>query len=389
MSKKNLLRLVVLVASLFTAASWAYRHYLNMPSPLILLDMELGWTPPSENFKYFSNRIIPKSNHPRGLDDQPERIDAMLSWGNAKNLRLLDFLTLTHTRAFLVVQDDKIVYERYFHADAGTIFPSYSMAKSVVATLVGVAVRKHQIASEDDPIGKYLHHGDVSPAYRSITIEQLLDMRSGIDVEERYDSITAPVVQMYLSTDLDRFLANVQGLRFPPGSRFEYRSVDTLFLAKVLSRATGKSLSEYLSEELWTPMSAEHDASWSLDSESKGVEKAFCCLNASARDFAKIGLLYLHEGTYDGVRLIDISWADSPRQQSNRSTTLSYAVHWWLPPGNAADRDFSAIGIYGQYIYVNPRTRTVIVKLSEHGIQQDEVLTLLALRRIAHIASGK
>jgi CubicO group peptidase (beta-lactamase class C family) len=388
MLSKNLPPLVILVAAVITAASLAYCHYLNMPSPLVLLDMELGWTPPSKNFNNFSNRLILKSNHPRRLDDQPERIDTMISWENDENLRLLDFLTLTHTRAFVVVQDDKIVYERYFHSDAGTIFPSYSMAKSVVATLVGVAVRKHQIASVDDPIGKYLHHGDVSPAYLNITIAQLLDMRSGIDVEERYDSITAPVVQMYLSTDLDRFLANVRGLRFQPGSRFEYRSVDTLFLAKVLSRATGKSLSEYLSEELWTPIGAEHDASWSLDSKNKGVEKAFCCLNASARDFAKIGLLYLHEGTYNGARLIDISWADSPRLQSNRSTTLSYAVHWWLPPRNTADKDFSAIGIYGQYIYVNPRTRTVIVKLSEHGIQQDEVLTLLALRRIAHIASG-
>jgi CubicO group peptidase (beta-lactamase class C family) len=194
-------------------------------------------------------------------------------------------------------------------------------------------------------------------------------MRSGIDVEERYGSALLPVVLMYLTTDLDHFISRLSGFRYPAGDRFEYRSIDTLILAKILTRATGVSLTEYFKQKIWNLLGAEDDATWSIDSREHNVEKAFCCLNATARDFAKLGTLYLARGIVNGNRIVDGSWTLSPGTRPNRSATMAYNDGWWLPPGNERDGDFSAIGIYRQYLYVNPLTQTTIVKISEYGVE--------------------
>ncbi|MFL9998179.1 serine hydrolase domain-containing protein [Paraburkholderia sediminicola] len=267
-------------------------------------------------------------------------------------------------------------------------FASYSVAKSFVATLIGVALSEGKIRSLDDPIGDYLAPKDVSEQHRNVTVGQLLSMRSGIDVDERYDSALSPVVRMYLTTDLNHFISRVSGFRYPAGERFEYRSIDTLILAKVLTRATGVSLTEYVKQKFWNPLGAGDDATWSVDSREHNVEKAFCCLNATARDFAKLGTLYLARGIVGDNRIVSKSWTFTPATSPNRSATVAYSYGWWLPPGNERDEDFSAIGIYGQYVYVNPLTQTIIVKLSEYGVEQDEIATLLTLRHIAHLASG-
>lgn len=194
---------------------------------------------------------------------------------------------------------------------------------------------------------------------------------------------------MYLTTDLGDFVARLKGFRYPSGERFEYRSVDTLVLAKVLTRATGMSLAEYLEAKIWNPLGAVDDASWSVDSRDHSVEKAFCCLNATARDFARLGILYLGRGAIGGGdRIVSESWAIAPAMTHNRSSAMTYHDGWWILPDNERDGDFAAIGIYGQYVYVNPRTQTTIVKLSEHALQKDEIETLLTLRYIADAASG-
>ena len=272
--------------------------------------------------------------------------------------------------------------------DRNSKFASYSVAKSFVATLIGAAILDGKIRSLQDPIGQYLGAGDVAEQYRQVTIGELLSMRSGIDVEEEYDSALAPVVQMYLTTDLDRFLSGVSGFRYPAGQRFEYRSVDTLVLAKVLKRATGMALTEYAEQKIWNPLGAVDDATWSVDSREHDVEKAFCCLNATARDFAKLGMLYLMQGKVGGNRIVSKSWTLVPTERTNRSAAMTYSDGWWIPPYNAHDGDFSAIGIYGQYVYVNPLTQTIIVKLSEYGAEQDELASLSAMRQIAHSVSG-
>ncbi|MGS1026413.1 serine hydrolase domain-containing protein [Burkholderia glumae] len=373
---------IAAIASLcLLIVSW---NLLRLPSPIVLLDLEFGWTPTSQTFRLFQNRLLEKSAQPLVLNTAEPRFNHAVTWKGADS-NVDDFLKNTQTRAFLVIQDGKIAYERYANGySAASKFASYSVAKSFVATMVGAALFDGRIHSLQDPIGNYLEPGDVREQYRRVTIEQLLSMRSGIDAAESYDSAFAPVVQMYLTTDLNRFLSRVSGFRHPPGQEFEYRSVDTLVLSKVLTRATGVPLSAYVQQKLWTPLGASSDASWSLDSATHGVEKSFCCLNATARDFAKLGLLYLAEGDLAGHRIVSRDWALAPGKSPNPTDALAYFDGWWIPPNHGRDRDFAAIGIYGQFVYVNPSTHTTIVKLSEYGAEQDELDTLLAMRQIAH-----
>ncbi|MBP0600096.1 serine hydrolase [Herbaspirillum sp. LeCh32-8] len=373
------------------AAAEAGRRAADLPSLPALVDLQFDLTPRSQSYKVFDATPIARSTHPAPLATELKPLDIAVPWKDGATLKVTDFLVATHAHAFLVVQDGRVVYERYIDDfDASSRFASFSVAKSFVATLTGAALAEGKLKSLQEPISHYLRPDEISPAYAGITIGQLLAMRSGIDVDERYGgSLTSPVVRMFVTTNLNAFIARRHGLRFAPGSRFEYRSIDTLVLSRVLARATGMRLSDYAQRTLWEPLGMEQDASWSVDSSEHGIEKAFCCINTTARDFAKLGLLYLNDGRAGGRQIVAPAWTGEPRQPVNEGNVLDYRDGWWIPPGNAADRDFSAIGVFGQYIYVNPATRTVIVKLSDHGVEQDEVLSLLAMRRISHYVSGK
>ncbi|ADJ65648.1 serine hydrolase [Herbaspirillum seropedicae] len=367
------------------------RRIADLPSLPALVDLQFDITPRSQSYKVFEANRIARSTHPRPWPMALRALEISVPWKDGSQLPVIDFLKTTSAHAFVVIQDGKIVYERYIDGyDANSRFTSFSVAKSFVSALTGVALQQGKIRSLDEPIGHYLNSDEIAPAYAGITIGQLLDMRSGIDVDENYGgSLASPVVRMFVSTDLHRFIARRSGLRFAPGSRFEYRSVDTLVLSRVLAHATGMRLSDFAQQVLWEPLGMEQDASWSVDSGQHGVEKAFCCLNTTARDFARLGLLYLDGGRVGDQQVVSPSWAHEPRQPVNHGEVLDYRDGWWIPPGNADDRDFSAIGVFGQYIYVNPATRTVIVKLSDYGVEQDEVLTMLAMRSISHYVAGK
>lgn len=376
---------------LLLAAAEISRRAFDLPSLPALVDLQFDLTPRSQSFKVFDANTIARSSHPQPLPTALRPLEITVPWKDGRALAVIDFLKTTSAHAFVVVQDGSVVYERYIDGyDANSRFTSFSVAKSFVSALTGVALAEGKIKSLQEPIGHYLGPDEIDPAYAGITIGQLLDMRSGIDVEENYEgSLTSPVVRMFVSTDLHAFVARRHGLRFAPGSRYEYRSVDTLVLSRVLARATGLHLADYAQQKLWEPLGMEQDASWSVDSRKHGVEKAFCCLNTTARDFARLGLLYHNEGRIGQHQIISPAWAAEPRLPVNQGKVLDYRDGWWIPPGNASDRDFSAIGVFGQYIYVNPATRTVIVKLSDYGVEQDEVLTMLAMRRISHYVSGK
>ncbi|EJN05505.1 serine hydrolase [Herbaspirillum sp. YR522] len=367
------------------------RRQADLPSLPVLFDLQFDLTPRSQTWRLYDAVPLARSSRPQPLARQPHAVDGLrLPWHRGSDIALTEFLAVTHTRALLVVQDGKIAFEHYASGfDADSRFASFSVAKSVVATLTGAALAEGRIRSLDEPIGTYLGADEIAPAYAGVTIGQLLDMRGGIDVDERYGgSLTSPVVRMYLSRDLASFIARRHGLRFAPGTQQQYRSVDTLILSRVLARATGQSLSQYATRVLWQPLGMEQDATWSVDSDEHRIEKAFCCINATARDFAKLGLLYLDQGRAGTHQVVSPQWAQTPRQVINGEQKLAYRDGWWIPPGNAGDRDFSAIGVFGQYIYVNPTTHTVIVKLSDHGVEQDELPTLAAMRQLSHVMSG-
>ncbi|MFI2184772.1 serine hydrolase domain-containing protein [Streptomyces sioyaensis] len=304
-----------------------------------------------------------------------------MAWkGGRKDTR--QFLTDTDTNAFLVLRDGRLIHEWYRDGvGAQTRQASWSTAKSVVSLLVGQSIAEGHLR-EDDLLVDLLPELKKGDAYDRITVRHLLDMSSGIDVSEDYSRIPlSGTPRMYLTTDLPNFIKDNRTLRFTPGSKSDYRSVDTQLLGQILHRVEGKSVAALLQERIWQPMGAEADATWNLDSEG-GTEKSFCCLNATARDFAKIGQLVLDNGRVGDRQIVPQAWVD---RLSTPAATMAdgwgYSAQWWHPSG--ATGDFSAIGIYGQYIYVNPAKRTVIVKLSDHGTAQDEQETIDAMRDLS------
>ncbi len=359
-------------------------HIYDLPSPAVILALATNLVPPSKSYQLFDFEEIPAANATRPYKEAPIPLAVSTEWRDGLTVSLEQFLALTKTKAFLVVHDDQLVVENYYgNAKKNTLFPSYSVSKSLVSALVGVAVKQKKISVHDE-LGMYTSNFSLDERYRNIHVDDLLNMRSGIDLVDDYTTLWAPIVKMYLTTDLDKFISQINGLRFSPGSQFEYRSVDSQVLGRALSQATGMSISSYMARELWAPLGAEFSAKWNVDSSAHNVEKTFCCFNATARDFAKIGSLYLHQGEWDGQQLLDRSWVESLSSpiELDVKRSLGYSNNWWIPPDNS-DGDYSAIGIHGQFIYVNPRHRTVIVKLSEHEAEQDVLLTLATFQRIA------
>jgi CubicO group peptidase (beta-lactamase class C family) len=307
----------------------------------------------------------------------------MVPWHDGE-IAAHEFLRRTRTNAFLVLHDGVLVHEWYrTEADQNRLMPSWSVAKSIVALLVGQAIERDELGEHDRLV-------DVMPElrrasqYDEITVQHLLDMSSGVRLAENYNPWLPlrGTAGMLLSTNLDRIIRSEGTLAFLPGSRSEYRSIDTQLLGAVLSRVTGQSLSSLLSDRIWEPVGCESVARWNTDRPG-GMEKAFCGINATARDFAKIGQLVLDDGEVEGVSVVPVEWITRVRTPSPHSIDgWGYSAQWWLP-SNAEHQDLAAIGVYGQYVYVARSTRTVIVKLSDHGAEQDELETINALRAIA------
>lgn len=276
------------------------------------------------------------------------------------------FLEENKTVAFLIVQNDSIQYERYFDGySQNSIVPSFSMSKSVISILIGMAIEDGYIASVQDPVTKYVP-GMRSEAFDTISIENVLQMTSGVEFNESYWNPFGDAAAFYYGRNLIKKTKKLK-VETPPATQFDYTSGNAQILGLVLHNALpkGTTISEYLEDKLWKPLGMKYDATWSID-EKEGIEKTFCCLNARAIDFAKIGRLYLHEGNWNGTQLVPKSWVEtSTKIDTTQASPWYYQYQWWLP---TKDGDFVAQGLHGQYIYVNPAKNMIIVRLgSDEG----------------------
>lgn len=288
------------------------------------------------------------------------------------------YLEENKTVAFLIIRNDTIQYERYWDDyDTASIVPSFSMAKSVTSILIGCAIDDGLIQSADESIIKYIPELKKN-GFEKVTIEHLLQMTSGIDFNEGYANPFGDVATFYYGRNLRKAISKMK-LKATPGKSFEYVSGNTQLLGLVLERALKtKTVTQYLQEKLWTPLQMEYEASWSIDKKNNGLEKTFCCLNARARDFAKIGRLYLNKGKWNDRQIISEQWvAQSAKIDTANGAAAYYQYQWWLP---SSDGDFMAQGILGQYIYVNPAKNLIIVRLGKSNGKADwwELLTSLA-----------
>jgi CubicO group peptidase (beta-lactamase class C family) len=276
-----------------------------------------------------------------------------------------EFLRETDTLAFLVVHEDRLVHERYFHgATRENLQTSFSAAKSFVSALVGIAIDAGLIDSIEDPVTDYLPElAERDPEFRQITLRHLLTMSSGIRYREGGFPSLGDDTYTYYGVDLRDVALNRTRIDAPPGLAWHYNNYHPLLLGLVLERTTGTSVSDFMARRLWQPLGAEADATWNLDSESSGFEKLESGVNARPVDYARFGLLFLHGGEWNGRRIISEDWVRASTAADPATDPASYHGYryfWWLDverPGR-----FYALGKYGQYIYLAPDAGAVVVR---------------------------
>ena len=263
-----------------------------------------------------------------------------------------------------MIKNDSIYHEQYWdHYDQNSLSNSFSMAKSIVSILVGIAVDEGKIKSIDDPVGNYLpHFKDGNNA--KLTIRHLLTMSSGLNWDENYSSLFSVTTKAYYGSNLKKLMSGLNVVN-EPGKKFDYMSGNTQLLAFIVEKATGKNLSDYASEKIWKPVGAEHSAQWSLD-HVNGEEKAYCCFYSNARDFARYGKLYLDSGQWNGQQLVSKNYVKesttpAPVDFSGNEQNC-YGFQWWLTQ-EKGHKIFYARGLRGQYIVVIPDKQIIFVRL--------------------------
>jgi hypothetical protein len=338
----------------------------------------------TQDYKIFperpvANRAIP-SLLPRDHQGTPYEVEYPCDETICRET-LEDLLKRTNTKAFLIVRDDHLIYETYLNSSEKEIDTSFSSAKSFDSALIGAAIADGYITSVDDPVIKYIPE-IAGRGLDTMTIRDLLMMNSGIRYVEGselpfYQAPFADDVVTYYSSDMRKAALHVQASGTPIGEAFHYNNFHPLLEGVIIERATGMHVAEYLQEKFWKPMGAEFPASWTLDSESSGFEKMESGINARARDFARFGLIFLHNGYWNGVQILPEDWvreSTAPLRPDPRTWETMpdwpgyngyYKYHWWGINNPDGSYDFLAHGRYDQIIYVAPRKNVVIVRLGQ------------------------
>ncbi|MES2285762.1 MAG: serine hydrolase [Bacteroidota bacterium] len=270
------------------------------------------------------------------------------------------------TIAFVVIKNDSITHEQYWDGygeDSHT--NSFSMAKTFTSILIGCAIDDGFIKNVDQPVGDFL------PEYKEgegakLTIKHLLTMSSGINFDEDYANPLAYPGAAYYGSDIKKLTYKYE-LTSEPGKTFEYLSGNTELLGFVLEKATGKTVSDYASEKLWKPIGAKNGALWSLDHEG-GMEKTYCCFNSNARDFGRIGELFLDSGKWNGNQVISKEYVLNSIKPADLmddfgKKNAKYGYSWWLIPNYKGHDIFYARGLLGQYILCIPKLKMIVVRL--------------------------
>ena len=365
-----------------------------------------------KDYKKFPAIDIDKSDYTFKYADGPDSLDENINAIKITNSKGEQFSfdeyldKETKTVAFLVIRNDSLLYERYFEKyNEESIVTSFSVAKSFVSALIGIAIQEGYIKSVEEPITNYLPELSIeNEGFKTITIENALNMRTGLKFDESsYANPFSEIAGLYYGRNHLRLLQKTK-IESAPGEEYEYQSINTEILGLIVERATGKKLAKYFEEKLWQPLGMEFDGSWNIDSKQHEAPKAYCCINGRAKDFAKFGSLYLKDGQWNGENIVNKDWV-------RKSTTYTlqnegYQYQWYCDadivredgktqyfadslsavnamPSNAAywvnkssvekgkwyvskpNDSFMAIGILGQYIYVDRSKNLVMVRFGK------------------------
>ncbi len=267
------------------------------------------------------------------------------------------------TTAFIVIRNDSLLYERYFDgADRSQRMTGFSIAKPFVSALTGIAVEEGYIKSVDQPVTDFLTDFK-HPGFDRVTIKNLLNMRSGIRFSETYYNPFGHAAKFYYGLDLQKYVYKLK-VNKDPGTEYYYNSANTQILAMIIEKTTGLKFSDYFEKKIWSKLGMEYPASWNYDSEEHGMVKAFCCINASAVDFAKFGRLYLNHGNWNGTQIVPKDWVQHSmgiHNDSRDSEDYPYSYFWRVLDNGSV----FAKGILGQYIYLDPSRNLIIVRFGK------------------------
>lgn len=313
-----------------------------------------------DDYKKFENAKIPPSKNPYTFPEKKLNLRLPDSLADFPGQDFKAFLEAHKTVAFILIKNDTIIHQSY-HNDyhENSLVTSFSVAKSFVSAMTGIAIEEGYIKHVDEPITNYLDYLD-EKTFGDITITHLLNMRSGLKASEGYINPFSDVAKYYYGKNLSTYLKQIKK-KEAPGQTYEYLSLNTQLLAAVIESATGKKIQEYFGEKLWQQIGTTHPALWSVDSKKHQTVKAFCCLNAKALDFAKFGVLYLNNGKWGNKQVVPDDWVQKTMQIQNNSRDSQgypYAYQWRTTEYGAS----FAKGIKGQYIYVYPEKNVVAVR---------------------------
>ena len=327
-------------------------------------------------YELFPTSNLAPSNNPSSFE-----IESMIELPNSfvyesRSVDVNEYLDRTDVSALLILKDGKIRYENYWLTGGREVkWISMSVGKSFVSALIGIALDQGHIKSIQDPVTIYVPQLKDS-AYDGVSIKDILQMSSGASWNEDYgdpnSDINRSVRIFSLGGSLDEFAASLTNEN-EPGTFNRYNSTDTQVLGMLLREATGTSITEFMQEMLWDPIGAEDNAYWLLDSEN--MEVAYGGLNATARDYAKLGELYRLRGRMNNKQIIPEKWVDEsvrpdaphlmPGENPMSDYPLGYGYQWWIPDESG---DYMAIGVYNQFIYVSPKNNSVVVQLAANKI---------------------
>lgn len=334
--------------------------FLMLPSNYYLRRALTHFLPKIDQYPIFENRMV-KAGDPRSWKESEAHNNASIP---EKYLPVFKDL---ETVAYVIIKDSAILFEQYWEAySPKSLSNSFSMAKSIVSLAMGCAIDDDFITSVDQPVSDFFPEFNGYNG-KPLTLRHLLTMSAGVDFQEAYSSPFSPTTQLYYGNDLHKIAFGMKETE-EPGVNFVYQSGVTQLLAFIIEKATGERISTYVSRKLWTPMQAEENAFWSLDKKD-GMEKAYCCFNSNARDFARFGQLLLNNGSWNDKQLISESYLKEAIMPDKELTFREYNE-----PNNCYGFQFWHLtyqgmpvyymrGILGQYVLVLPDKNAVIVRL--------------------------
>lgn len=340
---------------LYSALSWSADPFESMSAKSLLT-----WTPeqqlegyPNINRIYYT-RKIEASSQILELTRAEENLDDFTYVHQGEPKTINDYFDQLNTTGLIVLKNGELVFEKYAlgHTEDQT-WISFSVAKSVVSMLYGAAIKDGYIKSVDDLASTYLPSLREG-AYKDTTIKNILQMASGVKWNEDYEDPESDVASSPIQIlDLIEYMGDLEKLH-QPGTHFNYNTGETNLAGAVLRAAIGNNLSTYLHKKIWQPFGMESEAYWMLD-EADGVEYGGCCINATLRDYARLGLFALNKGTLaTGEQILPEDWMQESTNPSSGANYYGY--YWWLRPNNS----YRATGIFGQFIWVDPKEELVV-----------------------------